>query len=55
MIEQDSAAGEKTIRLPVVDGHPVREEFADPVGAPRIERCVLVLHNGLNLAEHLSR
>ena len=55
MIKKNSAGGEDAIGLPVVDRCPVREQLGNTVRATRIKRSVLILRNGLDLAEHLRR
>ncbi|VWX60507.1 conserved hypothetical protein [Burkholderiales bacterium 8X] len=54
VVEEDAAAAEDVVAFPVVDGHPVREQLGDAVGAARIEGGFLDLRNGLHLAEHLG-
>jgi len=51
VIEEDAAAGEHAVGLAVVDGHPVRVELGDAVGAAWIERRLLVLRRR-GQAEH---
>lgn len=54
MVEQDAAASKDTVRLAIIDGHPVRVELGDTIGTARIERRRLDLGKLLHLAEHLG-
>ena len=53
VIEQNAAAGEQPEALTVILCDPVAVQLCNTVGAARIKRRLLVLRDGLHLAEHL--
>src|SRR5262249_37939572 len=53
VIEQDAVAGKDVVRLPIVDGHPIRIEFRRRVRTPRAKRRPFGLWNLGNVSVHL--
>jgi hypothetical protein len=55
VVEQHAVARKHAVRLPVVHGDPVSEQFRDGVGRPGIKRRGDLLRDLLHLAEQLRR
>ena len=52
VVEQDTAGGKDAVAFAVIDGHPVRIQLGDAVGAARVERGGFRLRHRLHQAEH---
>src|SRR5690348_4416048 len=55
MIKKNTATGEQTVGLSVVDCNPMRVQFGHRVRASRIKGCELILRHSPYLSIHLRR